>query len=757
MPATTPPVREVFPTVALEVGLGLSCVRDHLHIGLRLGDAGQRILAFYLVELEDRRLYQACGHASTVSFAEHELELDRRRTGELIRIGRKLLELPAIDAAFLAGLLGWSKLLLLTRVAVQAHDEAWLARAQALTCRDLAREVKLSRPGRPPRAPGERKGLPEVRFPVKATLDVLAWQKLELAKQKLAAELGRTVSDADFLDLMAEMALQTEEDGTIPGRTHVSASLYRIVLRPAAEPGARRDTGALVAETQEGLLPIDGGDDVVRSGAVRCDAACLHIHDDDDGTPRRAPDKPTPPALRARVIARDGGCCRSCGSRRGLMVHHIRFRSDLGPTVMWNLVTLCTSCHALVHAGLLVLRGRRADDIAFVDAEGRALGTPHAAGRGAPTLRLHRRAGATTPAPAEGGVSEAPVPAEIDVAWWRARAHLLDFRGDRGVTLRDGTPQAVAPRSASASAAAQAPEDAFAQIVGQSALVRRLAQVAAGRRARGRSYPHALFVGPPGTGKTTLARGVAASFGARLVESTGPLLQHAHALLRRLAELDEGDMLFLDEIHAIPQGVLELLYQAMAERRVPVTIDVAGRAYTTTWTLPRFTVLAATTEDGELPEALRSRFGLREHLGYYPREDLAALATRAAAREGATLEPEAAAYLAASARGTPREVLRLLDHALDRVAGPQAAVIDPAAVRATLRGLGYDEQGLQPSEQRYLALLRACRRPVPLGRLARMLGASTRTLLDHLEPFLFRRGLVEITPRGRVAVAAGCC
>ena len=143
---------------------------------------------------------------------------------------------------------------------------------------------------------------------------------------------------------------------------------------------------------------------------------------------------------------------------------------------------------------------------------------------------------------------------------------------------------------------------------------------------------------------------------------------------------------------------------------------------------------------------------MREWLGDYAREDLSRLVTSAARAQGYEVEGEAAGRLAEWARGTPREALRLVDRVLDEVAGLRRSRLDRAEVDAALVRLGYDRDGLDPAEQRYLAVLRESPVPVPVGRLARLLGMTVRTLLRHLEPFLFHRDLVRVTPRGRVAV-----
>jgi len=751
--------RRVLAAVDLHQGLAVSEVHSHLQQGLRLKDTGQRILAFYLTEMEDRRLHQASGHRSTIQFAGDRLGLDRRRARELIAVGHKLLGLPAIDGAFCEQKIGWSKLLLLTKVATPEHEDAWLERALACTCRELAREVLCVKPGRPPRKPGERRGLPEVRFPIRASVGVLAHKKLDLAKQKLSDEHGRALDYAECFEIMAELVLGTDDDGSVQGRTPVDASLYRIVLRPEE---ATND-GGLVADTELGPLPVEDG------ACIRCDGECVHVEDDDDGSRSRPVDvdRTTPPALRRRVLARDGGHCRCCGSRRRIMVHHIRYRSHGGRTRVWNLISLCVSCHALVHAGLLILAGKRASDIRFLGSDGEPLEVSgeHVDPRAlAPLSRPRRSSEDDAPAKATPTPTSTPtpimlddVPDVIDGVWWQQHAALIRFRGDQGLEFREGGLPPVEATKATKVAgrpalSAKCRDEAFAGIVGQDALLQRLDATVRGRRARGKWFPHTLFIGQAGTGKTTLASGIAERSGARLVDTAGPFLRDAHSVIRLLAMLREGDMLFLDEIHAVPSAILEVLYQALAEGHLTFTLHAGARTRAVRLALPSFTLLAATTEEGSLPDALYSRFGLREFLGFYADEDLAALVTSTAHAQGFVLGSRAASRLAACARGTPREALRLLDRVLDEGTNDGRSTLDRAAVDAALGRLGYDREGLEPAEQRYLAILRQSPVPIPLGRLARMLGSSRRTLLRHLEPFLFRRGLVRMTARGRVAV-----
>ncbi len=725
---------------AMLPGLPTEEVVRRLSQAVRREETWQRVLAFYLVEMEVRRLYQCLGHGSTVHYAEVRLGVDRRRTAELLRVGHKLLELAEVDRAFCAGKIGWAKVLVLARVASPQHEAAWLERALTLDCRALAGLARRSREGGPPRKAGDGKGLPEIRFPVTASLGVLAHAKLDRAQAKLAAELNRAVGIADVLEALVDDFLGSEADGSVPGRQRIQASLYRLVLT-----GGQAE-GPLLAETEDGPLPV------VEAEALRCDAERLRL---EEGAHVELEVK-TPPALRRQVLARDGTQCRSCRSRHGLMVHHMEFRSEGGRTSPENLITLCMRCHGLVHEGLLLLEGATAAEARFVDAlhrplegveQGQAFDPPVSAGPASRDV-------------VPEVVTLERVPEVVDAAWWREHAHLFRDRGEAG-GLRFEAGTALVLTEAPVAAAPTPAADPFAGLVGQDERVQRLRVIAEGARARGRPFPHTLFTGPAGTGKTRLARGIAACLGRRSIEVSAPLATDRAAWLRLLASVEEGGVLFVDEAHALPRALLEMLLQALSEARLTLTVSDGVRARTVTLSLPRFTLVAATTEEGALPDAFRSRFGLREPLVHYEPEALAALVLEASAAQGADTTAEAARRLAEMARGTPREALRLLDRALDDAAAHEAGVhgaatpralrLDAAGADMALARLGYDGDGLDPTERRYMGVLRRSRAPVPLSRLARILGASASTLVEYVEPFLFDRGLVRMTLAGRAA------
>ena len=750
--------RRALEAVDLVEGLPLDEIHSRLEIGLRLGDTGQAILAFYLAEMADLARHQATGHRRTLDYAMGRLGMDRRRAGELIAAGRKLRELPLVLQAFCEQRIGWSKVMALLQVVVPEHQEAWIERAEQRNCNALRLEVKLSRAGSKPRKPGDLRGTREARFPVRATLDPLGYDTYRNAKRKLTDERGEPITDADFLTIAARLILGSDDDGTIPGRKRVPHSLYQVVLHDVGAggvaEGAAGGEASLLVDSDLGRVPIDGGEDDpllsrARSAAVLCDAGM-------ECADHPTLDEKTPDAMRKRVLRRDGHRCRVCGRRHDLEVHHIVFRSRGGPTEPGNLITTCNGCHSLVHAGLLVLEGPSQKDVRFGNAEGEPIARAGEYASRAALLELARprpTEAAPRPAPVEP-TTLADVPEAVDTAWWQRHAPLIRCRDAKRLELVEGVARDAGPAEAGGSdAPAPLPAaEAFAGLVGQDALTAVLAAAAEGSRLRGQAYPHTLFVGPAGTGKTTLARGVARVAGARLVTANGPLVQDATGLLTLLTQLGEGDMLFLDEIHAVPAPVLEVLYEALTDGAISLTLHAGLEAKPVRLELPRFTVLAATTVEAELDEALLSRFGRPMQLGLYDVEDLAQLVAREAAREGHALEPEAARLVATHARGTPRGALCLLTRVLNDVLGRGAQRLDAGAVRKALRRLGYDERGLDRDEQRYLALLARRARPLALGHMARALRLSEKTVLERIEPELLDRDLVAITPRGRVAL-----
>jgi Holliday junction DNA helicase RuvB len=742
-PAAAPTSLATDPELEMREGLPGDEVGRRLAHAARREDLGGRVLAFYLVEMDTRRLYQTTGHGSTAYYAEKRLGLDRRRTAELLRVGRKLRELVETDRAFCAGRLCWTKVQVVARMATPEHEAAWLAEALRLDVRELKLLSACSKEGGPPRAAGDQKGLPEIRFPVSTSLSALTHAKLEKAQQMLAAELGREVDVAGLLDVVLGDFLSTEADGSVKGRKRVAASNFRVELVESGERG-----GPLYVRTDAGPIPLD----VAMAEAVRCDAGVCTHH----GSDHRARDVKTPHEMRGRVKRRDGNRCRSCRSRRDLMVHHVEFRSHGGRTRADNLITLCSRCHGLVHANLLLLQGHHAEAVRFFDSAGRPMSGPESVARIEVALKQIAAPVMTSAPQPEPDLTLVRVPREVDAAWWRRHAQLVKSGGT------NGSLEFVAGRPVDAPAPevpAPAPlESAFAGLVGQDALVARLARTAAVRRSKGKRFPHLLLTGPAGTGKSTLARGIAAAAQQPFVEVSATLVGDKAAWVRLLAGLPEGCVLFLDEAHALPRTLQDLLLQALAERRLALMLTDGTTTQSVTLLLPAFTLVAATTDGAAITAAMRSRFGLRETLTHYGEKTLAQIVGAAAAAQGVTATPEGALRLARAARGTPREAHRLVERAADHVAHASAGtgaegagVLDVAAVERTLAELGYDADDLDAGEQRYLEVLRESGAPMSLARLASALGTTPKSVEECVEPWLLREGLAVVTPLGRVA------
>lgn len=296
----------------------------------------------------------------------------------------------------------------------------------------------------------------------------------------------------------------------------------------------------------------------------------------------------------------------------------------------------------------------------------------------------------------------------------------------------------------------------LAEFVGQATLRSQLSLVLDAARQRGAAPDHVLLSGPPGLGKTTLAMIIAAESGGSLRLTSGPAVQHAGDLAAILSSLQEGDVLFIDEIHRLARAAEEMLYLAMEDFRVDVVVGKGPGATSIPLTLPRFTTVGATTRVGLLPAPLRDRFGLTGHLEFYSDAELDQVLRRSAALLGAPLHADAAAELASRSRGTPRIANRLLRRVQDWAEVRGNGQLDLAAAQSALALFEVDPRGLDRLDQAVLVSL--CRRfnggPVGLGTLAASVSEEPETVETVVEPFLVREGLMSRTPRGRVATAA---
>jgi len=296
----------------------------------------------------------------------------------------------------------------------------------------------------------------------------------------------------------------------------------------------------------------------------------------------------------------------------------------------------------------------------------------------------------------------------------------------------------------------------LADFVGQRELKDHLSIVLEAARRRGQAADHVLLAGPPGLGKTSMAGIIANEMGARLQVTSGPALERAGDLAAILTKLDEGDVLFIDEIHRLSRAVEEILYPALEDFQLDIVVGKGPAASSIRLTLPPFTLVGATTRTGLITGPLRDRFGLVARLDYYEPDELEAIVVRAAGILGVVIDEPGAWEIARRSRGTPRIANRLLRRVRDFSEVRSDGTVDEAIAKDGLRLFGVDEMGLDKLDRAVLSAL--CRQfhggPVGLSTLAISVGEQPETVEDVYEPFLIQQGMIMRTPRGRVALPA---
>lgn len=293
----------------------------------------------------------------------------------------------------------------------------------------------------------------------------------------------------------------------------------------------------------------------------------------------------------------------------------------------------------------------------------------------------------------------------------------------------------------------------LSDFVGQRELKDKLGVILGAAKLRSQAADHLLFAGPPGLGKTTLAHIIAVEMDAELVVTSGPALERGGDLAAILTKLEDGDVLFIDEIHRLPRAVEEVLYPAMEDFQLDLVLGKGPAARSLRLDLPRFTLVGATTRTGLITGPLRDRFGLVERLDYYEAADLESIVERAARILGVRVDTEGAFEIAKRSRGTPRIANRLLRQVRDFAEVHRDGVIDALIAREGLTFFGVDNLGLDKQTRAIIHSLCTlfAGGPVGLSTLAISVSEPTETVEDVYEPFLIQQGLLMRTPRGRVA------